>query len=116
MDEKSMDELRTKVASLKGEGTILKVSNLASKAFTIDVTATSIVTGNYGEQILIVGKVGLGTEIKMKEGEEVRLYLNNRRKETFETVFDGEREYAFVFGEAVTLKTGHVYIPLDMVA
>lgn len=116
MDEKSMNELRTKVASLKGDASILKVSNLAGKAFTIDVTATSIVTGNYGEQILIVGQIGIGTEIKMKAGESVRLYLNNKRKAMFETVFDGEREYAFVFGEAVTLKTGHNYIPLEMVA
>jgi hypothetical protein len=115
MDEKSMEELKTKVASLKGDASILKVSNLAGKAFSLNVTATSIVTGTYGEQLLLAGTIDYKGDLDMDEGLEVRLYLNNRRRDTFEAVFDGERVYSFVFGESVTLKNGYDYIPLDAV-
>ena len=111
---KKYDELRSTVASLKGEGTILKVKDLEDKAFTLTIEATQEVNGTYGEQLLIVGTVVDG-ELEQKKGEEVRLYLNNKRQTTFETVYDGEGNYTFLFGNKVLLKNGFHYVPLELV-
>ena len=111
---KKLKELRSKVASLNGQGTILKVADLEDKAFVVDVSATNNVTGKYGEQQLIVGNYVEG-DLKHTVGDEVRLYLNNRRQEVFETSYDGKGMYAFIFGASVEMKSGHSYIPLDLV-
>ena len=108
-----IEELKSKVESLKQKGTILKVSALEGQAFIIDVKATSIVNGQYGEQLVIVGEYSEGT-IEGMEGE-VRLYLSGARRERFEEAFDKEGLYAFVFGDSVELKSGHSYIPLELV-
>tara|TARA_R110000751_G_scaffold282844_1_gene386114 strand:- start:3412 stop:3765 length:354 start_codon:yes stop_codon:yes gene_type:complete len=113
--ENKIDELRSKVASLKNEGTILKVSNLAGKAFVLNVNATTQVTGNYGEQLLIVGTMTNGDEVGIEEGANARIYLNNKRMETFNACYTGEGNYGFVFGDSVELKNGYDYIPLDLV-
>ena len=107
-----IEELKSKVESLKQKGTILKVSALESQAFIIDVKATSTVSGQYGEQLLIVGEYSEGT---VEAEGEVRLYLNGARRERFEEAFDKEGLYAFVFGDSVELKSGHSYIPLELV-
>ena len=102
-----IEELKSKVESLKQKGTILKVSALESQAFII------VVNGQYGEQLVIVGEYSEGT-IEGMEGE-VRLYLSGARRERFEEAFDKEGLYAFVFGDSVELKSGHSYIPLELV-
>ena len=108
-----IDELKSKVESLKQKGTILKVSTLEGHAFIIDVKATSTVNGQYGEQLLIVGDYTEGT---LEAEGEVRLYLNGARRTRFEEAFLGPKgKYAFVFGDSVELKSGHSYIPLELV-
>ena len=107
-----IDELKTKVESLKAKGTILKVSDLEGKAFIIDVNATSTVNGQYGEQLLIVGNYDEGD---LDLTGEVRLYLTNARRTRFEEAFTEEGKYAFIFGDKVKLKSGHDYIPLELV-
>lgn len=111
---KKIDELRSKIESLKSQGTILKVGNLEGKAFVLDVSATSIVNGQYGEQLLIVGTYEEG-ELDLKKGDSARIYLNNKRRATFEEAWIQEGAYAFVFGTKVDLKSGHSYIPLELV-
>ena len=114
--ENKIDELRSKVASLKNEGTILKVKDLAGMAFVLNVNATTQVTGTYGEQLLIVGTMtGLTGDTGVEEGANTRIYLNNKRMETFNASYVGEGEYGFVFGDSVELKNGYDYIPLELV-
>ena len=110
---KKIDELRSKVASLKGQGTILKVADLEGKAFILDVQAIKTVEGQYGEQLLIVGTSVEGLE--QAEGEEVRIYLNNKRQTVFEGAYEEPGQYAFVFGDKVQMKNGYDYIPLELV-
>lgn len=107
-----IDELKSKVESLKQKGTILKVKELEGQVFIIDVKATSTITGQYGEQLLIVGDYTEGT---LEVEGEVRLYLNGARRTRFEEAFNEEGQYAFVFGDSVELKSGHSYIPLELV-
>ena len=114
MSDNKIEELRSKVASLKGTGKILKVSDLSGKCFILDVSATTETTGTYGKQMLIVGNVVEG-ELELDAGDEVRLYLNNRRQETFEQAYKGEGHYAFLFGASVKLKNGYDYTPLELV-
>jgi len=112
---KKIEELRSKIESLKKVGTILKVANLEGKAFVLDVSATSIVNGQYGEQLMIVGTYEEG-ELDLKKGDDARIYLNNKRRATFEEAWIEEGHYAFVFGTSVPLKSGHSYIPLELVS
>jgi len=109
-----IDELKSKVESLKTKGTILKVSELEGKAFVMEVSATSTVNGQYGEQLLIVGTYEEGD---LEVEGEVRLYLNGARRERFEEALGANRgcSVAFVFGNKVQLKSGHDYIPLELV-
>ena len=111
-----MDELKTKVASLKESSTILKVGDLAGFGLLIDVTSQGNVEGKYGEQTLIRGKWVEGDLTHLESGELVSLYLNGKRAEVFQNAYDGEGQYAFIFGESTTLKSGHSYIPLDLVS
>ena len=111
---KKLEELRSKVASLKGSGTILKVADLESKVFVLDVEVTKMVEGQYGEQLLIVATY-LEGELNHKKGDNVCLYLNNRRQEVFDTAYIGEGKYAFVFGDKTKMKNGFDYIPLELV-
>ncbi len=110
--QSKIDELKSKVESLKQKGTILKVSALEGQAFIIDVKATSTVSGQYGEQLLIVGDFSEGT---IEAEGEVRLYLNGARRTRFEEAYVGLGRYAFIFGTSVELKSGHSYIPLELV-
>lgn len=106
MDKKKIEELKTKVEQMKKKANILKVSELAGEVFSMQVTNASMVVGKYGDQLMIVGTV---------DNEDSRIYLTGRRAQTFENAFEGEGEYAFVFGEAVTLEGGNQYIPLELV-
>ena len=110
-----LEELKTQVESLKKHWTILKVKDLGGHAFIMNVSSTTVVTGNYGEQTLIVGTIGQN-ELEMKEGDSCRIYLNNKRMETFDNAYTEPGAYAFIFGDAVELKSGHTYIPLELVS
>lgn len=113
---KKIDELRSKVASLKDStGTVLKVADLEDTGLTINVTTAENVTGNYGEQKLIIGTIADSDKEDLKVGAEVRLYLNNRRQAVFEAAYNGEGEYTFLFGKTTVLKNGFNYIPLEAV-
>jgi hypothetical protein len=112
IDMSKIDELKTKVESLKQKGTILKVKDLEGQGFLVAVSATSVVNGQYGEQLLIVGQWEDG-ELDV-EGE-VRLYLNGARRTRFEEAWKGPGLYGFVFGSSVQLKSGYDYIPLELV-
>tara|TARA_R100000734_G_C3311422_1_gene102295 strand:+ start:1323 stop:1682 length:360 start_codon:yes stop_codon:yes gene_type:complete len=109
-----IEELKSKVESLKQKGTILKISELEGKAFVMKVSATSTVNGQYGEQLLIEGTYEEG-ELEV-EGQ-VRLYLNGARQERFQEAIGANRgcSVAFVFGNKVQLKSGHDYVPLELV-
>ena len=107
-----IEELKSKVESLKQKGTILKVKDLEGQALIVNVKATTTVNGQYGEQLLIVGDYNEGT---LEVEGEVRLYLNGARRTRFEEAYTDEGLYAFVFGSSVELKSGHSYIPLELV-
>lgn len=109
-----IEELKSKVETLKSKGTILKVKDLEGQAFFLDITVEpTTVSGQYGEQLLIIGEI---KENEMKVQGEVRLYLNGARRTRFEEAYTQPALYAFVFGMSVELKSGHSYIPLDFVA
>ena len=112
--QSKIEELKSKVESLKKKGTILKVKDLEGQAIIIDVKATSTVNGQYGEQLLIVGDFIEGS---IEAEGEVRLYLNGARRTRFEEASLAVKEghFAFVFGDSVQLKSGHSYIPLELV-
>ena len=111
--QSKIDELKSKVETLKqSRGTILKVKELENQAFLIDVTSALIVNGQYGEQLLIVGTM---QENEMGHEGEVRLYLSGARRTHFEEAYTEPGLYAFVFGQSVELKSGHSYIPLQLV-
>lgn len=109
-----LEQLKTQVASLKAQGTILKVKDLEGQAFLMEVSSTTTVNGQYGEQLLIVGNYTQG-DLNHKAGDNLRLYLNGARRTKFEEAGEGPGEYGFVFGASVTLKSGHDYIPLELV-
>lgn len=112
--QSKIEELKSKVETLKSKGTILKVKELEGQAFLIDITSALLVTGKYGEQVAIVGKID-ENEMSLKSGEDVRLYLAGARRTHFEEAYTEPGLYAFVFGQSVELKSGHNYIPLELV-
>ncbi len=111
--QSKIDELKSKVETLKSKGTILKVKDLEGQAFFLDInTEPTTVSGQYGEQLLLIGEMN---ENEMELQGEVRLYLNNARRTRFEEAYTEPGLYAFVFGQSVELKSGHSYIPLELV-
>ena len=111
--QSKIDELKSKVETLKSKGTILKVKELEGQAFFLGITTEpTTVNGQYGEQLLIIGEI---QENEMELQGEVRLYLNGARRTRFEEAYTEAGLYAFVFGQSVELKSGHSYIPLELV-
>ena len=106
IDKKTAEQLKSKVAALKATANIVKIHECAGQVIGMNVEQTSVEMGKYGEQMLIVGTI---------DGEPSRIYLNGKRRETFEASFDGAGDYAFVVGESVELKSGNNYVPLELV-